>query len=149
MPNPDLIAASEKEVSMPVPWAHRPPEQSREPICVVDDDESVAHSLKVLLEIFGFDVTSYASGDKLFADDQRPTAGCLLVDQHMSGMNGLDVVERLQKEGVRIPAILISGRLDTSTRERAAILGIKSVIEKPFAADHLIDLIRTALLERN
>ena len=64
-------------------------------------------------------------------------------------MNGLDVVERLQKEGVRIPTILISGRLDTSTRERAAILGIKGVIEKPFAADHLIDLIRTALLERN
>src|SRR6516165_4239066 len=148
MPNPDLIAASEKEVSMPVPWAHRPPEQSREPICVVDDDESVAHSLKVLLETFGFDVKSYASGAELLADNRRRAAGCLLVDQHMPGMNGLDVVERLQKEGVRIPTILISGRLDTSTRERAATLGITRVIEKPFAADHLMELIRTALLER-
>lgn len=134
---------------MPVPWERPPPKQSHERICIIDDDEWVADSLKSLLETFGFDVTSYASGDKLFADDQRPTAGCLLVDQHMPGMNGLDVVERLQKEGVRIPTILISGRLDTSTRERAAILGIKSVIAKPFAADHLIDLIRTALLERN
>ena len=134
---------------MPVPWERPPPKQSHERICIIDDDEWVADSLKSLLETFGFDVTSYASGNKLFADDQRHTAGCLLVDQHMPGMNGLDVVERLQKEGVRIPTILISGRLDTSTRERAAILGIKGVIEKPFAADHLIDLIRTALLERN
>ena len=72
-----------------------------------------------------------------------------MIDQHMPGMNGLDVVERLQKEGIRVPTILISGRLDTNTRERAANLGVTSVIEKPFAAGRLIDLIRTALLERN
>ena len=92
---------------------------------------------------------SYTSGAELLADDRRRTAGCLLVDQHMPGMNGLDVVERLQKEGVHIPTILISGRLDTSIRERAAILGVTSVIEKPFAADRLVELIRTALLERD
>jgi hypothetical protein len=45
--------------------------------------------------------------------------------------------------------ILISGRLDTNTRERAADLGITRAIEKPFAANHLIDLIRNALLERD
>ena len=84
-----------------------------------------------------------------FADDRRRIAGCLLVDQHMPGMNGLDVVERLQNEGVRIPTILISGGLDASIRERAAILGITSVIEKRFAADRLIELIQTALRERN
>jgi FixJ family two-component response regulator len=147
--NPNLIGASEIEVSMPLPWAHRPPQESREPICVVDDDESVADSLKSLLETFGFDVKSYASGAELLADDRRRTAGCLLVDQHMPGMNGLDVVERLQKEGVHIPTILVSGRLDTSIREHAAILGVASVIEKPFAADRLLELIRAALLERD
>jgi FixJ family two-component response regulator len=73
----------------------------------------------------------------------------LVLDQHMPGMDGLDIVDRLQKEGIRVPAILISGRLDTNTRQRAANLGIASVIEKPFAADHLVELIRTVLLERN
>ena len=52
------------------------------------------------------------------------TAGCLVIDQHMPGMNGLDVVDRLQKEGVRVPTILISGRLDANTKERAANLGV-------------------------
>src|SRR5712691_808398 len=134
---------------MPVPSGYRPSEQTHEPICIVDDDESVADSLKVLLEIFGFDVQSYGSGADFLADDRRRTAGCLVIDQHMPGMNGLDVVDHMQKEGVRLPTILISGRLDTNTRRRAASLGVTGVIEKPFAADRLVDLIRTVLLKRD
>jgi len=65
----------------------------------------------------------------------------------MPGMTGLDVVARLQREGIRRPTILISGRLDTKTTARATGLGVTRVVEKPFEADRLVDLIRTALLE--
>ena len=131
------------------PWDCSLPKPSQNQICVVDDDESVADSLRLLLETFGFDVQSYTSGSDLLADDRRRTAGCLVIDQHMPGLAGLEVVDRLYKEGVRVPTILISGRLDTSTRERASSLGVTNVLEKPFAPGRLIDLIRTALLERN
>ena len=134
---------------MPVFSERSPPEQRQAQICVVDDDESVADSLKSLLEIFGYDVRSYNSGVDFLADDRRRATGCLVIDQHMPGMDGLDVVGRLQKQGGRLPIILISGRLDAKTRERAASLGVTNVLEKPFAADHLVDLIRTALWERN
>jgi FixJ family two-component response regulator len=143
------MGTSRKEVTMTVPWGCPPPEQSREQICVVDDDEWVADSLKLLLETLGYDVQSYNSGAGLLADDRRRAAGCLIIDQHMPHMDGLDLVDRLQKEGVRVPMILISGRLDTNTKQRAASLGITSVLEKPFAADRLVDLIQTVLLERN
>jgi two-component system response regulator FixJ len=134
---------------MPVFSERSPPEQRQAQICVVDDDESVADSLKSLLKIFGYDVRSYNSGVDFLADDRRRATGCLVIDQHMPGMNGLDVVARLQKQRARMPTILISGRLDTKTRERAASLGVANVLEKPFAAGHLVDLIRTALWERN
>jgi two-component system, LuxR family, response regulator FixJ len=134
---------------MTVPRAHRPYEQSHEAIYIVDDDEPVADSLKSLLETFGFDVRCYSSGADFLVDYKRRSAGCLVIDQHMPGLNGLDVVDHLQKQGVRVPTILISGRLDTNIRERASHLGVTSVIEKPFAAHRLVDLIRTALLERN
>jgi two-component system response regulator FixJ len=143
------MGTSCKEVTMTVPWERPPPEQSLEQICVVDDDEGVADSLKLLLETFGYDVRSYNAGADLLADDSRRAAGCLIIDQHMPRMDGLDLVDRLQKEGVRVPTILISGRLDTNTKERAASLGITSVLEKPFAADRLVGLVRMALSERN
>lgn len=135
---------------MPVPLAtHRPPESTNKPICIVDDDEWVAESLKLLLETFGFDVRSYNSGADFLADWRHRTAGCLIIDQHMPGMTGLDVVARLQREGIRRPTILISGRLDTKTTERAAGLGVIRVVEKPFEAEGLVDLIRTALMKRD
>jgi FixJ family two-component response regulator len=101
-----------------------------------------------LLETFGYDVQSYKSGADFLADDRRRAAGCLIIDQHMPGMGGLDIIDRLQKRGARVPTILISGRLDTNIKERAATLGVTAVLEKPFAAEHLVDLIRTALWER-
>lgn len=134
---------------MPAPSGHRPPEHTHKSICIVDDDVSVVDSLKVLLEIFGFDVQSYGSGADFLADDRRRTADCLVIDQHMPGMNGLDVVDYLQREGIRLPTILISGRLDGNTKERAANLGVTKVIDKPFVARGLVELIRVTMLERN
>ena len=134
---------------MPVPWERPPSEHLQDRICVVDDDEWVVDSMKLLLETFGFDVLSYTSGEECFADGRHRTAGCLVIDQHMPNMDGLEVVDRLQKEGIRVPTILLTGQLDRNTRHRAANLGIASVVEKPFAADHLLELIRTALLERD
>jgi two-component system, LuxR family, response regulator FixJ len=140
--------ASHEEVSMAVASGHCPPQQTHQPVCIVDDDESLLDSLKVLLEIFGFDVQSYRSGADFLADDRLRTAGCLVIDQHMPAMNGLDVVDYLQREGIRLPTILVSGRLDANTKERAAHLGVTNIIEKPFVARRLVDLIRVTMLGR-
>jgi len=133
---------------MTIPGRQFPsPQEAHRLICIVDDDECVADSLKALLEAFGFATRAYSSGADFLADDQRRTAGCLVIDQHMPGMSGLDVVCHMRSEGLRLPTILISGRLDTNTRERAAGLGVTRVLDKPLAADHLIGLIRGAFLD--
>jgi two-component system response regulator FixJ len=115
------------------------------PICIVDDDESVADSLQALLETFGFNVRSYGSGSEFLADERHRAAGCLLIDQHMPGTSGLDVVDNLRKRGTQIPTILISGRLDASTRERGTRLGVRELLDKPVPASRLIQAIRAIL----
>ena len=132
---------------MSVPLATQLADLNRRPICIVDDDDGVTQSLKLLLEVFGFDVQSYISGAQFLADERRRTAGCSVIDLHMPGVNGLDVVDHLQREDIRLPTILVSGRLDTSARKRAASLGVTKVIEKPFAARRMVDLIRASLSE--
>ena len=130
---------------MPIPEKHSPPSKIQKTIYIVDDDEAVTDSLQALLETFGFNVQSYGSGDEFLANEQHRAADCLLIDQHMPGASGLDIVEELHKEGVQIPTILISGRLDPSMRERASRLGVRELLDKPVAASRLIQAIRTTL----
>ena len=98
-----------------------------------------------MLESFGFDVQSYGSGSEFLADERHRAAGCLLIDQHMPGTSGLDVVDNLRKRGIQLPTILISGRLDASIRERVIRLGVRELLDKPVPAGRLIQAIRAIL----
>jgi FixJ family two-component response regulator len=58
--------------------------------------------MKSLLEIFGYEVLSYNSGADFLADDRHRGTACLVIDQHMPDMDGLDVVDCLRKQGARV-----------------------------------------------
>jgi two-component system response regulator FixJ len=115
------------------------------PVCVVDDDESVRDSLAVLLETLGFEVLTHISGSEMLADQRRKDAGCLIVDQHMREIDGLSMLAVLRAEGVAVPTILITGRLDAAISARAAVLGVTAILEKPFPATRLVELVRASL----
>jgi two-component system, LuxR family, response regulator FixJ len=122
---------------------------ARGPICIVDDDVWVCDSLSVLLETFGFAVLTYTSGATFLNDSRRLAAKCLIIDQHMPGLDGLDVVGELRRNGVSLPAILITGRLDLATARRAGALGVRAILEKPFPVAGLVELIDSALAARD
>jgi len=132
---------------MPLPRGHIPPSQMQKAVCIVDDDEWVADSLQALLETFGFNMRLYTSGAEFLADERGRLAGCLVIDQHMPGISGLDVIESLRKRGIQIPTILISGRLDGNVRQRAGRLGVRELLDKPFAPGRLVELIRKTLAD--
>ena len=118
---------------------------TRGPVCIVDDDAEVCDSLSVLLQTYGFAVLAYASGAELLKDDRRRTARCLVIDHHLPGRDGLDVVGELQRDGVFLPAISITGRLDTGIARRAGELGVRAIMEKPFPAARLVELVGGAV----
>lgn len=111
------------------------------PVCVVEDDDWVRDSLAVLLETHGFAVRTYRSGADFLEDSQRAAAKCLIVDQHMPGMHGLDVIAELRRQAIAIPAILITGRLSPEISRRAGELGVRAILEKPFSSVRLVELI--------
>jgi FixJ family two-component response regulator len=99
-------------------------------VAVVDDDPAVLDSLKFLLEVAGHSVADYASGPQ-FLQNVGGWPACLIVDQHMPDMTGLELAERLLGEGVDVPMMLITGSSTPAIVTRAAQLGIKEVVAKP------------------
>jgi two-component system, LuxR family, response regulator FixJ len=113
-------------------------------IFIVDDDHATRDSLRLLLETEGFEAKEFAGG-RPFLDGVRPVDGdCLILDLHMPGMSGLEVLEELRRRGDRLPVIIVSGHLDGTSRTRALVGGALAVIEKPHKADELLALLRTA-----
>jgi two-component system response regulator FixJ len=109
-------------------------------VIVVDDDPAVRNSLKFSLEIEGFVVRDYPDGMELLNDRELPRGGCLVIDQDMPGMKGLDVVARLRDRHVSLPAILITSHPTVALSERAARAGVP-IVEKPLLGDALVDRI--------
>jgi two-component system response regulator FixJ len=123
---------------------HRQLSVDRSVIVVVDDDAAVRNSLKFSLEIEGFIVCAYSAGADLLHADLTGCA-CLIVDQYMPGMNGLDVVAKLRACRVSTPAILITSHPNAAVISRAADAGVP-IVEKPFLGNALIDSIRAVVL---
>jgi len=115
------------------------------PVIVVDDDAAVRQSLKFALELEGMNVRVYASGVELLAEPDLPAEGCLVVDYYMPSMNGVELMDKLRRRMVRLPAILITARATDDMRTRAVRSGFRQVIEKPLEDSTLLDSIRGAL----
>ncbi len=98
-----------------------------------------------LLQEDGRTVELYPSSEA-FLEAYRPgREGCLLVDARMPGMGGLALLQRLQSEGTRLPAIMITGQGDVPMAVAAMKAGAADFIEKPVSRDELFASIERAL----
>lgn len=105
---------------------------------VVDDDEAVRDSLKVLLEIHGIEVEDYASIGAFAEHYHRPCRGILILDQHLPSRTGLDFLNSPDGRRLGIPVILITGRGDRALEERARAAGAAAYLHKPVSEKVLL-----------
>jgi two-component system, LuxR family, response regulator FixJ len=113
-------------------------------VAVVDDDDAVRDSLRFLLEIAGYTVAAYASAAQFLKEAPLPELVCLVVDQHMPDVTGLQLVARLRGDGVGLPVALITGSPSADMLRLARELSVTTVMEKPLDDDQLLEFIATA-----
>lgn len=111
---------------------------------VVDDDAAVRESLEALLLVAGFEVATHDSAEA-FLERVAAPEGCLLLDLNMPGMSGLELLEKLRRDGVGTPVVILTANRDERLRERACELGAAGFLTKPVTEAALVAAITRAL----
>ncbi|KKC27700.1 response regulator transcription factor [Sphingomonas sp. SRS2] len=102
-------------------------------VYIVDDDDGLRQSVEVLLDVAGgFITSSFASGEAFLDAAPRAEGGCVLLDLNMPGLNGLEVLRRLQTMDGRFETILLTGQGDIGVAVEAMKSGAIDFIEKPY-----------------
>jgi FixJ family two-component response regulator len=112
------------------------------PVLVVDDDESVLHSLRLLLESAGYRSAGFGSAEALLESGSVETACCLILDIQLPGMSGFQLQTRLTTSHTPIPVIFITGHDSPGMEEQALRLGAIDYLRKPFDGQAILDAIR-------
>ena len=108
---------------------------------IVDDDESVRRSLKLLMVSYEFTVDTFSSAEEFFTAVPNSAEGCLILDIHMPGLNGWDTQQKLTKEGYNLPVIVISADKDGDFKEKALKAGAVGFLRKPFEDHYLLHMV--------
>ena len=113
-------------------------------VFVVDDDESVRESLRLLIDAAGWQPEIFGSGKDFLSRPQVFVPCCLILDFHLPDLSGLDL-QALIADRVAMPIIFISGYGDVPTTVRAMKAGAVEFLTKPLVDEVLIAAIRSAI----
>ena len=114
-------------------------------IFVVDDDPMVLTALSVVLSREGYQVTGFAEGVSFLAAAKTRTPTCVILDVHMPGQSGLDILKELNAQQYPAPIFIISGIGDIPMAVEAIRNGALDFIEKPFDATTVVTRVRDAV----
>lgn len=119
-------------------------------ILVIDDEELVVKSLRILLEKQGFEVFIVKNGQDALAVIEEESFDLIIADIRMPGMNGVETVEAIyenfEKRNIKkTPAIFITGYADEEFKQKAKSLNPLAYIYKPFDINELVDKVKTVL----
>jgi len=119
--------------------------ESAPTVYIVDDDNGVRSSIRVLMKSVGLPAITFASAQEFLAGYHPNHPGCLVLDIRMPGMSGLELQETLNDKGAVIPVIFITGHGDVPMAVEAMRHGAFDFLQKPFRDQDLIDRIQQAL----
>lgn len=114
-------------------------------VFVVDDDPMLLEAMRNLLERTGYTAEVFTNGPAFFAACPPDRRGCVLVDAFMPGMDGFELLRRLEAGSYALSAIMMTGAGNVPMAVKAMKAGAADFIEKPFKAHELIDCLQRAL----
>jgi two-component system response regulator FixJ len=117
-------------------------------VYVIDDDPAMRDSLDFLLGSAGFNVRLFDSAQGFLDELANLDTGCVVTDVRMPGIDGMELLRKLNSSARKLPVIVMTGHGDVPLAVEAMKLGALDFLEKPFDDDRLIGMIETALAQK-
>jgi len=116
-----------------------------ETVFLIDDEPALLKALGRLLKAEGFTVQAFDSAMKFLSAPRHDGSGCIVLDQSMPGMSGMELQQQLAQEDSTLAVIFITGNGDIPMSVRAIKAGAVDFLIKPVKDNELLTVIRTAL----
>lgn len=114
-------------------------------VYVIDDDASLRAGLADLLDSVSLNTRVFASVQDFLAEPRGDGPGCLILDVRMPGQSGTDFHQQMDRLGVHLPVIFITGHGDIAMGVKAIKDGAVDFLTKPFRDQDLLDAVQAAL----
>jgi FixJ family two-component response regulator len=114
-------------------------------VLIVDDDEVVRSSLDSLLRSVGMQARLFRSTSEFLQKPIPDAPCCLVLDVRLPGTSGLDFQTDLEKAGIRVPIVFITGYGDIPMTVKAMKAGAVEFLAKPFRDGEFLDAVRAAI----
>ena len=111
-------------------------------IFIVDDDPAVRETLSLLFSNAGYSVVRFAEGVAFLRAAKERNPVCIILDVHMPGKTGIDLLKELNAQDYPAPILIISGQGDIPMAVEAIKHGAVDFIEKPFDAETVVTRVR-------
>lgn len=112
---------------------------------IVDDDAPLRAAISSLLRSVGLNVADYGSVAQFLAQPRPEEVSCLLLDVRLQGISGLDFQAELNRDGVPLPVVFMTGHGDIPMSVRAMKAGAHDFLAKPFRDQDMLDAVNLAL----
>jgi len=116
-----------------------------ETVFLIDDEPALLKALGRLLKAEGFTVQAFESALAFLNAPRHPGSGCIVLDQSMPEMSGMELQQRLMQEDSALAVIFITGNGDIPMSVRAIKAGAVDFLTKPVKDSELLAVIRMAL----
>lgn len=114
-------------------------------VAIVDDEEPVLKALTRLLLASGLEAKGFSSGRAFLDGGLQPRPDCVLLDLHMNGMSGLELLHELRLREPSLPAVVLTAHEDPGTREACLAAGARAYLCKPLDDRALLSAISASL----
>ena len=122
-----------------------PNRSANDPIVYIVDDQAMLDSLEALLQSVDMQTERFSSAEAFFARAEVPHGSCLLLDVRIPGMSSFELQAKLNRIGVKIPIIFISGHDDTFKSRQEHAPEVVAFLEKPCSPQALIEAVHKAI----